>query len=452
MICGPTMTANHQTLDARDVPVTCSQPEVLNLYEKALGQYQSYIGDPLATIEEALRHAPDFTLGHLFRAGALMMMSERRFVPEAQRSVDAARALLPSSNARERVLNAAVSNLVEGNWDAACAAFDSVLVDHPRDAFAIQSAHLMDFFRGDSLNLRTRISRVLPHWNTNVPGYSYILGMHAFGLEECNQYPEAEETGRRALELQPKDAWAVHAVTHVMEMQGRVDDGIRWLESRNHDWAPNNSFAFHNWWHLALFYLDRGNYERVLSLFDSQLHAAAPEYILQILDATSLLWRLHLERADIGDRAQAIADNWAGRLHSERGFYAFNDLHAMMAFVLAGRDHEAEELIKGMEWTAMHGTGINLMMTRDVGLPLCRAFRAFGQERYGDAVVLLEPVRDIAGRFGGSHAQRDVLTLTLIEAAIRGGQHRRAQHYISERTVLRPMGNWGQRLARRASI
>ncbi|HET9942708.1 MAG TPA: tetratricopeptide repeat protein [Terriglobia bacterium] len=446
------MTANHQTLDARDVPVTCSQPEVLNLYEKALGQYQSYIGDPLATIEEALRRAPDFTLGHLFRACALMMMSERRFVPEAQSSVNAATALLPSSNARERALTAATASLVKGDWDVACAGFDRVLVDYPRDAFAIQSAHLMDFFRGDSLNLRTRISRVLPHWNASLPGYSYILGMHAFGLEECNQYSEAEETGRRALELQPKDAWAVHAVTHVMEMQGRVDDGIRWLESRTDDWASNNSFAFHNWWHLALFYLDRGKFENVLSMFDSQLHAATPDYILQLLDGTSLLWRLHLERANIGDRANAIADNWAGRLQGERGFYAFNDLHAMMAFVLAGRDREADELIAGMEWTAANGTGINLMMTRDIGLPLCRAFRAFGQERYSDAVALIEPVRDIANRFGGSHAQRDVLTLTMIEAAIRGGQHRRAQHYIAERTVLRPGGNWGPRLARSATL
>src|SRR5512134_2175914 len=68
-------------------------------------------------------------------------------------------------------------------------------------------------------------------------GYSYVLGMHAFGLEECNQYAEAEVTGRRALDLVPTDGWAVHAVTHVMEMQGRIDEGIGWLTSREADWA-----------------------------------------------------------------------------------------------------------------------------------------------------------------------------------------------------------------------
>jgi tetratricopeptide (TPR) repeat protein len=451
MICVPFLKTSKTNMDARGVPVSCFQRDAVNLFERALLEYQSYVGDPIRTIDEALQHAPDFVLGHIFRATALMTLGENRFAREARASVEAAKALLPSANPREQVLVAAADNLVSGNWDAACAAFDNVLVEYPRDAFTIQSAHLMDFFRGDSLNLRNRISRVLPHWNADVPGYSYILGMHAFGLEECNQYDHAEETGRRALDLQRKDAWAVHAVTHVMEMQGRITEGIQWVESRTDDWAPNNNFAFHNWWHLALFYLDRGFVENVLSIYDSQINPAPPEFVLQLLDATSLLWRLHLEGAEVGDRAGKVADNWASRLDAERGFYAFNDMHSMMAFVQTGREVEARRLIAGLEWTVKNGTGINVMMTRDVGLPLCRAIQAFGEERYAEAARLIEPVRDIANRFGGSHAQRDVLTLTLIEAAIRSGQHRLAQHYIAERTVLRPGGKWGSRLLRRAT-
>jgi tetratricopeptide (TPR) repeat protein len=452
MVCGPSMKSQSGSLDSQDVPVSCSDPTALTLYAKALQEFQSYVGDPIATIDEALKHAPDFILGHVFRATVLMTASEQRFVPEARGSVARATALLPFANARERALTAAATNLVEGYWDAASSAFDTVLVDHPRDAFAIQAGHLMDFFRGDSLNLRNRVSRVLPHWTKDVPGYSYILGMHAFGLEECNQYPEAEETGRRALELQPKDGWAVHAVTHVMEMQGRIDEGIHWLESRTNDWAPNNGFAFHNWWHLALFYLDRGAYGDVLSLYDSRIHSASPEFILQALDATALLWRLHLERVEIGNRARILADEWAARVDTERGFYAFNDLHAMMAFVLAGREEEAEKLIASMEATACSSSdGTNVMMTRDVGLPLSRAIRAFGQGRYETAARSIQNVRDIAHRFGGSHAQRDVLTLTLIEAAIRSRQSCLAEHYIAERTILRPGGSWGPRLLRRSA-
>ena len=438
--------------DARNTPVSCPQRPALDLYEKALVQYQSYIGDPVATIEEALRHAPDFILGHLFRATLLVTLTEQRFVPQARASVDSAEGLLSDANPRERGLVAAGRSLVEGDWDAACAAFDSVLVDYPRDAFAIQSAHLMDFYRGDSANLRNRITRVLPHWSPSVPGYSYVLGMHAFGLEECNQYPQAEEAGRRALALQPKDGWAVHAVTHVMEMQGRIDEGIEWLESRTPDWAPDNSFAFHNWWHLGLFYFDRQQYANVLSLYDTYVHPTPPDFALQLLDATSLLWRLYLEGADFGERAEVAANNWVARLDSERGFYAFNDMHAMMAFVLAGRESEADRLVADLEWTAQRGSGTNVAMTREVGLPVCLAIRAFGRGLYSETIRLIERVRDTAHRFGGSHAQRDVLTLTLIEAAIRNGQSNLAQHYIAERTVLRPSGSLGRRLLNRAGV
>ena len=437
MICGPARTT---PMDTRD------------LYAKALTEYHSYTGDPIATIDEALKQSPEFILGHIFRAALFLTMTEKRFLGEARSSLNAATALLPYATSRERLLTTAVTKFADGKWDDASAAFDRVLVDNPRDAFAIQTAHLMDFFRGDSLNLRNRISRVLPAWNRDVPGYSYILGMHAFGLEESNQYDVAEETGRRALELQPKDAWAVHAVTHVMEMQGRIDDGIRWLESRTNDWAPNNSFAYHNWWHLALFYLDRAMCEKVLGIYDKQIHPEPAQFVLQMVDATALLWRLGLEGVDIGDRASVLADNWAGRLEAEKGFYAFNDFHAMMAFVLAGREKEADRLIADMEATAGSSSeGTNVMMTRDVGLPLARAIRAFGRGEYESAATWIQDVRDIANRFGGSHAQRDVLTLTLIEAAIRSGQSRLAQHYIAERTVLRPGGQWGPRLLRRAT-
>jgi hypothetical protein len=275
--------------------------------------------------------------------------------------------------------------------------------------------------------------------------------MHAFGLEECNQYAEAEGAGRQALALQPRDGWAVHAVTHVMEMQGRIDEGIAWLTSREADWAPDNGFAFHNYWHLALYHLDRQQYDAVLALHDARIHPEPPDAALQLLDATALLWRLHLEGVDLGGRARAVADNWARRLETERGFYAFNDLHAMLAFTMAGREAEAARLLDDLRWTIEHGRGGNVAATQLVGLPLCRAVRAFGRGQYAEAAETIAGVRDTAHRFGGSHAQRDLLTLTLIEAALRGGQPSLARHYIAERTVAKPSSGWGWRLLARAT-
>jgi hypothetical protein len=51
-----------------------------------------------------------------------------------------------------------------------------------------------------------------------------------------------------------------------------------------------------------------------------------------------------------------------------------------------------------------------------------RAFVAFAHNNFTRAVELLRPIRTRTNRFGGSHAQRDVIEQTLIEAARRSGQ------------------------------
>ncbi len=438
------------TTDVRGVPMTGADAFAIARYETALQQFQAYVGDPVATIDEALQAAPSFIAGHLLKALVLYTLAERRFVPMAGEALAAARTHGARANDRERTLIEATRLLVDGQWHAACSILDGALASHPRDALALQVGHLMDFYRGDALNLRNRVSRVLPHWDASVPGYSYVLGMHAFGLEEMNQYPEAEATALHALSLQPRDGWAVHAAVHVMEMQGRADEGIAFLGARESDWAPGNAFAFHNFWHLALLQMDGGHYRQAIELYDRQVHPEPASYLLSLVDATALLWRLHLEGVDTGARFERVADDWEARLDGEAGFYAFNDVHAAIAFAATGRANALARLTEGMRRAAAREDA-NAAMTRDVGLPLAGAVAAFAQGRYAESIALIEPVRDHAHRFGGSHAQRDLITLTLIEAALRSGDAVRARHYTAERLVHKAKSQWGRRLWTRAA-
>ncbi len=435
-------------IDARGVPVSGGSREALADYETAIGRLQGYVGDPIAALDRAIEASPDFVAGHLARALVLATFAERQFAPAIARSIADARRHAGHANERERGLLAAAQALAGGRWHEACRSLDAVLVDHPRDALALQVAHLMDFYRGDAQNLRNRVERVLPHWSRDVPGYSFVLGMHAFGLEEMNQYPEAEEVARAALAIEPKDGWAVHAATHVMEMQGRVGEGIAWLVSREPDWAPDNGFAFHNFWHLALFHLDGGAYDEALALYDRVIHPEPAQMLLTLVDATALLWRLALEGADVASRFEEVAGEWEAKLEGEGGFYAFNDLHAALAFAATGREAAIATLERRMA-RAAGGDDTNAAMTREVGLPLVRAVAAYGRGRYDEAIELILPVRDIAHRFGGSHAQRDVLTLTLIEAARRAGRASLARHVLAERLVSKPQGRWGPRILAR---
>ena len=435
-------------LDSRGVAHSTSSTTALDRYEAAVEQFQSYRGDALATLDSALEADPEFVSALLFKAFVFYTLGEKRYVPDAASALDAARTLASRMTARERGLLKAGDQLARGEWDDACRTLDAVLTEHPRDVVALQTAHLMDFFRGDALNLRNRVARVLPHWSAGHPGYSYVLGLHAFGLEECNQYPDAERVARRALELEPRDGWAVHAVTHVMEMQGRIDEGIEWLEGRQHDWAPDNGFAFHNWWHLALFYLDRGDFDRVVHLYDTAVQPEPAVFALTLVDATALLWRLHLEGIDVGDRWTSVADNWEQRLDVERGHYAFNDVHALLSFAATGRNAAAGHLQFDLQSTAIEGRASHGMMARDVGLPLAQAIRAYARSEFAASAALIDDVRDRAHRFGGSHAQRDLLSLTLIDTATRAGRHELARHVLNERIVHKPTA-WSERLERR---
>jgi tetratricopeptide (TPR) repeat protein len=435
--------------DSRGMPLSTGNPASLERYEKALDLIHSYFVDPLAVLDAAVSEDPEFVMGHAMRAGLIILAGDSSVLPMLRASVEAGEKLHLRANDRERRHLAAARAWLDGDLGGAVRRYGELLHDYPRDSLALQVAHVGDFFLGQSTLLRDRVAQVLPYWDASVPGYGYVLGMHAFGLEETGDYARAEDSGLRALALNPRDPWAIHAVTHVFEMQGRQADGIRLLTQRVADWAPDNSFAIHNWWHLALFHLDLGEIDKVLALYDARIRGREPsKFALDMVDATALLWRLALQGVDVGSRWQELADCWRPTIGD--GFYAFNDAHAMMAFVATGRGADIEALLGSLERRA-RGSGTNAYMAGEVGLPLCRALREFGRGAYAAAAEGLLAIRPIAHRFGGSHAQRDLIHLTALEAAHRAGRHRLAFALASERTQLKPSSPSNWKLAARSA-
>jgi len=433
--------------DCRGIATSSTHRASLKKLEQATELTASYFVDPLATINEALEADPAFAAAHCLRAALAVMSSERGAMPMLEESVASIEALGASANQRERLHAAAARAWLEGDFQRSLRLYGDIVVEYPRDLVALQTAHVADFFHGQSTLLRDRVAQVLPHWNADVPGYGYVLGMHAFGLEETALYAQAEETGRRALDLNRRDPWAVHAVAHVMEMQGRVGEGIEWLQGRVADWSVDNGLAYHNWWHLALYHLELGEEDVAIALYDTRIRPAQSSVALEMVDASAMLWRLMLRGVDVGDRWQPLADAW--HPPARDGFYAFNDVHAVMAFVGAGRWPEVDAVIDGLERAAT-GRGTNAAMSREVGLPVARALDAFGRGRYEIVIDELLPVRAHVNRFGGSHAQRDVVHLTLVEAALRGGRTSLARALAAERVGVKPSSPFNWRLTARA--
>ncbi len=434
-----------QRTDRLGNPLTGASAAAAQDFDQALHEFQCYIGDPVATVERALADSPGFVMGHALLAWLNLLGTEPGALPAARTALDAARRL--PAQPRERAHLDAIAHLVDGHWHAAGRVLEDISIDHPRDALALQAGHLVDFYTGASRMLRDRIARALPAWSADMPGYHAVLGMHAFGLEETGLYARAEAAGRRAVELEPRDGWAQHAVTHVMEMQGRARDGIAWMRAAPQAWAHESFFAVHNWWHVALFHLDLEEMDEALALFDGPIYGARSQVVLDMVDASALLWRLHLLGIDTGGRWDAVADAWEPL--ATAGNYAFNDAHAMMAFVGAGRADAADAVLAAQARAEAAG-GDNAGFTREVGAPVTRAIHAFGNGDYAQTVSLLRRVRDIAHRFGGSHAQRDLIDLTLLEAALRDGQRSLARALAAERADLKPASAAVRTLVRRA--
>jgi hypothetical protein len=419
--------------DVRGQKLTGASAAGRAAYVRALAHFNLYRADPVADTAEAIATDPGFVMAHALNAWLHLLGTAPAGVAIASASVDAVRGHVMTDQERGHI--AAIEQLAAGQWHAASRIIEDVSVAYPFDLLALQAGHQIDFFTGNARMLRDRIARALPAWSADTPGYHVALGMHAFGLEEAGDWARAEAQGRRAIEIEPRDGWAQHAVAHVMEMQGRTREGIAWMSADPDAWAKESFFAPHNWWHLALYHLELGEIDEVLGLYDGPIFGRSSTVMMELIDAAAMLWRLSLRGVDVGRRWDAVADGFA--LIGVPGRYAFNDFHAMMAAVGAGRTTFAAE-IEAAQREAMARGDDNARFTRDVGLPLIGAIAAFGAGRYAEVVRLIRPVRAIAARFGGSNAQRDVIDLTLIEAALRSQQHDLARALAAERMAAKP--------------
>ncbi|BCG76919.1 tetratricopeptide repeat protein [Mesorhizobium sp. 113-3-3] len=414
-------------------------------YSQAVRELLCFIGDPVASVDRAISEDPGFVMAHVFKGYLFGLATERDATAVARACHEAALPL--AATVREEAHVLALGHLANGRWHDAARILEDIAIETPLDGLALQVGHQIDFFTGNARMLRDRIARALPSWQSGMPGYHAILGMQAFGLEEMGDYARAEKLGRAAVEIEPRDGWAQHAVAHVMEMQSRQRDGIAWMRANPDAWTKESFLQVHNWWHLALFHYDLGETDQVLALYDGPIYGTPSAMALNMVDASAILWRLYLGGIDVGDRWTALAANWP---KAGAGDYAFNDAHAMMAFVGAGLDAPAQTLLDAQR-EAMRGIGDNTAFTRDVGHPLTLAIKAFGEGNYTEAVQLIRPIRAIANRFGGSHAQRDVIDLTLIEAALRAGDRALAGALTAERSMARPDSPLTVLLARRAA-
>jgi len=310
------------------------------------------------------------------------------------------------------------------------------VAEHPHDLLALKMHHYTTFWTGRSKSLRAVAAGVDHAWDDSVPGYGYVLGMQAFGFEENGDLLRAEECGRKAVDLNAEDLWAIHAVAHVLESDGRCDEGASWLDFPQERFKSKNPFAGHLWWHRGLFELEQGKLDATLELYDSAIRSASTDFYLDVQNMASLLKRLELAGMDVGDRWDPLCEHAAAQIDDHA--LAFTDVHNLLSLA-AGENFElAEKMIESMR--AFSSTPDNYAASTmiDTTVPLCEGVVAYERKEYERAAVTLDQIRHDIDSIGGSHAQRDLFTQMLIDASMKSGRTHEARALLTERLTLRP--------------
>jgi tetratricopeptide (TPR) repeat protein len=388
-----------------------------------------------ADLNKVLAADPGFALGHAIKGVSCLLLGRSEMVAVAQDAYATARGAADRArpSGREMVFVDALGDWLEGNPSHAAARMQQHLDAAPRDALAMKLIHAIHFIMGRPGAMRASVEGVLGAWDDH-PARGFLLGCHAFTLEETGDYAAAERAGRVGVELAPDDAWGLHAVAHVHDMTGRPEAGLAFLAGREASWAHCNNFRFHVWWHRALMLLDLGQYDAALEVYDRDVRAEKTDDYRDIANAASLLARLELEGVCVGARWDELAG--LSERRADDGCLAFADLHYLLALIGGERDAAAAVLIGRMARAREISGEVNRIISHP-GLRVAHGLQAFAAGEYSTAWMHLREARPDLQQIGGSHAQRDIFARITIEAALRGGYLDAAEGLLSERTRQR---------------
>jgi hypothetical protein len=427
--------------------LTTRSPEAVAAWDAMALSFLAHGADAPVHLAAALEADPDLAAAHAAKGLFSLMLGRRELVEVARGALDAARRSVGANpvSPREAGYLEALGAWLDGHPAAAVDRIEAALLREPNDALALKIGHAIRFVLGDACGMRASIEAALPAYGADHPARGYVLGCHAFALEETGEHSLAEARGRAGLEAAADDAWGLHAVAHVHDMRGNAAAGLAWLDGREAAWAHCNNFRYHVWWHRALMLLDLGRSGEALALYDAEIRAERTDDYRDLSNAASLLMRLELDGVAVGDRWEELAD--LSERRSGDGCLVFADLHYMLALIGGRREGAAATLLARISRDA----AADDRMARP-GLPAAAGLVAFGEGHHGASFDRLLAARPAMQRAGGSHAQRDVFERVTIEAGLRAGRLDGAEAVLADRLRRRGGREDGYHAARMALV
>lgn len=430
--------------------VACKEYDAL--VTQLCGWYEDKtIGGLEATRLRMIKADPGFVLGRaldleLDHMGALASISTSELMNEKFKQLEElAREKASSLSEQERLHVEVVKCWTRGELRAVATNLEKICTLYPEDVMALKMNQDINFYIGTALPMRNALAANLAKMSTKNPLKGYAHGMLAFAFEESNMYELGEREALKALDLIPVDTWAIHNYAHCLEMQGKVEQGLKWMYEKKPDWSQCSTLAGHQYWHSALFHINNNQFDEAIALLDEQvLTRCAPKSAMEIHNSASMLYRMEL--VDLFSRStnnktlkgNNNCERWkcvyeSSKPHKDDHLSGFNDAHYMMSFLAMDDMKCAREFIDSLESSSYKSH------LKPTVRALLEAMYQFKLANYAQCVELLEPIRFEIINIGGSHAQRDVFEQLLLVAALKSdkSEHNKlGQRMIQEREAF----------------
>lgn len=435
--------------DTQGLEVSTNSPQAIAAINCFIDQILSMGKNP-DVIFQAIEADPTSVIANAY-AATLYMLAETADGPtQATPYLKRAYEYCNRANEREQLYLHSINAWVNGDIDRAIAYHEEIANKYPCDLLNVQigQKHYLDL--GNKQGLLQIVENVLPANREN----HYLYGMLAFGLEENQRYEEAEAAGRQATAMNRNEScWAHHAIAHVLYSQGRLDEGIAWTESVCDVWE-DTGFYTHQWWHTALYYVEKEDFNKVLELYDTRIWGttANKETALDLINAISLLIQLEMAGVDVSysrkdsnaadAQGNSIASRWeevanavTGRIHEH--ILSLYDLHYIYAIARVGRDELVEQMLESIQSYAQTAKPCVRKAWSEVTLPVAQGMVAYARGEWAKTAALLKLVLPRLHEVGGSDAQRDLFEKIYLDCLIRTEENEQARQLLEKRAAVR---------------
>eukprot|EP01064_Diplonema_japonicum_P028917 TRINITY_DN4549_c4_g1_i1.p1 TRINITY_DN4549_c4_g1~~TRINITY_DN4549_c4_g1_i1.p1 ORF type:complete len:517 (+),score=51.75 TRINITY_DN4549_c4_g1_i1:28-1551(+) len=345
---------------------------------------------------------------------------------------------------REEGLLSCVRSWAKGDLVSAITKAELTIKKFPLDFLALRILCDARIILGQPEAYLSILQYVEPHWrNTKfVIEHSYVLGMLAFGLQECGYLKECRNAARKSLQGGAKDSWAIHAVVHSYTAEGKPALGLQYLNATAEIWQRSELLAEHLWWHSGINHLDVSKPNRAMFVYDRHLGgiepASPPTTAFTLSDSVGLLWRVYLmdpsRLSELCPRAKILCSGARIGGHDEAKVWAFTACHVFAGAVLAGDDDLRRTVMVSMEHAVEAGTDFG-EICKVAALPICKGLQSHAEGDFATAAEQLRTAKIF--KIGGSSAQRDTFTFTLFDTLVRSGSSE-ALHLAQARSRENP--------------